>query len=71
MRKALAVMLTVGSLAAAVSTAFANEAGGLNNAPAAPQYGAGAPAAVVVPSNGTDAMTGTSGTQDRDHEFNR
>ena len=71
MRKALAVMLTAGSLAVAVSTAFANEAGGLNNGPATPQYQTGVSTTVVVPSSGADDMTGTGGTQDRDHEVNR
>jgi hypothetical protein len=71
MRKALAVMLTAGSLAVAVSTSFANESGSLNNGRAALQYQAAESPAVVMPSSGTDTMTATGGTLARDHETNR
>ena len=71
MRKALAMILIGGSLAGAASAAFANEAGSLNNGPAAHQYAATEFMTGVVPSNGTGSMAGTAGTPDRDHEVNR
>ncbi|HEV2357818.1 MAG TPA: hypothetical protein VGZ23_09450 [bacterium] len=71
MRKALAMILIGGSLAVAATAAFANEAGGLNNGSATRQHRMGEFMTGVVLSNGTDSLSGTTGTQDRDHEFNR